>query len=647
MNAFGPLTADPVEMERFVRALFRHANTDTTVSLRAFYDDRNQVFRIQPVQFDDPAALVRIAAALATDCAQADAAVVFCPPIATFARGGRATERDLVNGLALSVECDAAPEAARARLESLIGPATLIVRSGGTWTDPVTGEAEDKLHLHWRLTEPTRDAEDHARLKRARALATRLVGGDATNQPAVHPMRWPGSWHRKGSPRLARIVAETEAEIELGDALEMLEEAAARGGPDDGAAGTCAGSAEPRRPSGEERETAELVSKVLTGAEYHAPLVALSMRYLKGGMADAQAVMTLRGIMRAVPEEWRDRKDGKALPGRWQARYDGIPRAVSTARAKLGETGRGEGAEALPTFRIVTAAELFRTTFPPREKILAPWLPEKGLAMVYGVRGVGKTHLTLGAAYAIASGGTFLRWKAPKPRRVVLLDGEMPAVVLQERLAAIVAQAEGEPPGEDFLRVLPLDLQERDLDLSNEAHQRELEEALGDAEVVFADNISTLVRGGRENEAESWLPVQQWALRQRRAGRSIVFIHHAGKGGQQRGTSRREDVLDTVMALRKPGDHEPDQGARFEVHFEKSRGFYGDDAKPFEGTLTPSGTWAMRELADVDLARVAALTADGLSVRDIAEETGITKSRVSRLQKQARARGMMDGAGRA
>lgn len=142
----------------------------------------------------------------------------------------------------------------------------------------------------------------------------------------------------------------------------------------------------------------------------------------------------------------------------------------------------------------------------------------------------------------------------------------MPAHVLQHRLAAIAAASPKEPPSADHLRILAIDLQDRGLDLTNHADQLALSAELGDAEVIFVDNISTLARAGRENEAESWLPVQEWALEQRRAGRTVVFVHHAGKGGQQRGTSRREDVLDTVIALRKPADYQPDQGARFESH---------------------------------------------------------------------------------
>ena len=72
--------------------------------------------------------------------------------------------------------------------------------------DPATDEAHDKLHLHWRLAEPTREASDHQRLKRARRLAALLANSDTTAVPTVHPLRWPGSWHLKSEPRLACII---------------------------------------------------------------------------------------------------------------------------------------------------------------------------------------------------------------------------------------------------------------------------------------------------------------------------------------------------------------------------------------------------------------------------------------------------------
>ena len=62
-------------------------------------------------------------------------------------------------------------------------------------------------------------------LREARGLATKLVGGDGTNISIVHPIRWPGSWHRKATPRLAKIVASSDNEIDLAEALELLRDA--------------------------------------------------------------------------------------------------------------------------------------------------------------------------------------------------------------------------------------------------------------------------------------------------------------------------------------------------------------------------------------------------------------------------------------
>jgi hypothetical protein len=327
------LTADKTIIGIFADALFRYADENSFASIRGFYDlkDGPAVTIIAVPIGPDLRSLITKATRLATMCARYVEPVVFCPPLATFTNGQHAREIDLQNGLALSVECDTKPTEARATLEALLGPATIIVASGGQWMDPQTGELQSKLHLHWRLNEPTRESEAHKQLKRARTLATSLVGGDASNKPIVHPIRWPGSWHCKAAPRLATIVSQSDNEIDLGEALELLQDAATAAGLDVLPV-TEAGSSE---GTGEERETAELITAILTAADYHAPLTALSMRMLKGGMTDPVAVLWLRGIMLAVDHADRDMKDGAIQPGRWQARFDDIPRAVRTARMKI------------------------------------------------------------------------------------------------------------------------------------------------------------------------------------------------------------------------------------------------------------------------------------------------------------------------
>jgi predicted DNA-binding protein (UPF0251 family) len=161
-----------------------------------------------------------------------------------------------------------------------------------------------------------------------------------------------------------------------------------------------------------------------------------------------------------------------------------------------------------------------------------------------------------------------------------------------------------------------------------------MDAVLGDAEVIIFDNVSTLFRTGQENESQSWVAVQNWLLKLRREGRSVVIIHHTGKGKEQRGTSKREDVLDVVLNLREPSDYEPSEGARFEVHFEKARGLSGTDAvSPFEAKLEIRDgqvNWTMREIEDARLSEILELKKDGMSVRKIAAELGLSKSAVQR-----------------
>jgi putative DNA primase/helicase len=301
-------------------------------------------------------------------------------------------------------------------------------------------------------------------------------------------------------------------------------------------------------------------------------------------------------------------------------------------------------AEEQKGFKLYTADALLRLDIPPRELVVDPILPERGLAMLYAARGIGKTFVSLTLAHAIATGGRALRWHAPRPRRVCVVDGEMPLVALQERLAAIIAGGDGVMPDPNYLTLLAADAQEKGLpDLSTDAGWDLIEPviapAIAPAEVIVLDNLSTLARSGNENEAESWGVMQQRLLRLRRGGKTVLLVHHAGKGGGQRGTSRREDVLDTVIALRWPSDYRPDQGCRFEVALEKARGIAGGDAaKGFEASLEMrdgAARWATRDIADVELTRATGLFAEGLSVRDVAEEMGISKSKAHRLRKLA------------
>ena len=291
-----------------------------------------------------------------------------------------------------------------------------------------------------------------------------------------------------------------------------------------------------------------------------------------------------------------------------------------------------EWATDAPALAVHDVRDFIRLKIPPRDVLLSPWLESASLAMIYAARGVGKTHFAMHIAHALATGGRFLQWEAAKPVPVLYVDGEMPAADMQARWRALF-EAQGEPDSA-MLRVVSRDLQPfNDMpNLGDHDGQQVIGANVGNARVIILDNLSSLIHGAKENEAEGWEPVGQWAIKQRAQGRTLIFIHHAGKGGGQRGTSKKEDLLDVAIKLQRPTDYRPEQGARFSVQFEKARSLYGAAVAPFEAQLTAGDNgraeWIVSEAEDHS--RLLELQGQGLSLRKMAEVLGCDATTVKR-----------------
>jgi hypothetical protein len=301
-----------------------------------------------------------------------------------------------------------------------------------------------------------------------------------------------------------------------------------------------------------------------------------------------------------------------------------------------------------PAFIALEIGDVLTKQFPDKEVFLTPWLRKQDLSMVYAKRGVGKTHFSLAVAYAVASGGKFLKWQAYKPRRVLFIDGEMSGSAIQDRLKALVTANPSSEPPIGYFRVITPDAHEFALpDLGTLEGQKALAPIIGDAELIVLDNLSSLMFSAKENEGEGWLPMAAWALQQRKAGRAVLFIHHAGKNGAQRGSSRREDLLDTVIALKHPGDYDPEQGARFEIVFEKSRGLVGESCRSIEAALTTdtngNQVWNWSESEGATFDRVVELKKLGMTNGEIAIELDKNRSTIHRHIKRATELGTLGG----
>lgn len=266
--------------------------------------------------------------------------------------------------------------------------------------------------------------------------------------------------------------------------------------------------------------------------------------------------------------------------------------------------------------------------FKSRTYWLDPLVPERSLNLIYARAGKGKTHLSLAIAIAIANGKQLFSFPASEPARVLYVDGEMPAGLLQEYVIA-QSLALDMPVPESLLFCLADTHLDGFPNLKDEIGQKSIE-ALADAhraQVIVFDNESALFRGGDDNSVGDWLDCREWLMSLRRKGFTVLLNHHANKSGDQRGTSAREDPMDNVIRLDgSDADH-----LSVTLTLQKHRGSWGDRCAPLKIALKPNGvrsvwTWESAEAANK---RLVAEHLDGvhgdISINDFCNEVGMSR----------------------
>ena len=538
------LEPDRDQIEIFVEALFRYATPGAFLSLRSFYEDRSETFRINPIKLNGNFGfLCDCATNGARDAANASEKVVFAPPIATFKNNRSAKEEDIAEGLVLSVECDNQPERGRERLESILGPATTVIRSGGVWAN-ASGTLHAKLHLHWRLAEPADDKKTLKRLKHARDLACRIVGADPSGKSVVHPYRWPGSWHRKAEPRLCEIeTQDPDREIVLEDALELLEDAAGAA-PEDETTTRTDGNRELRL----EWEVA--FGKILSGEEYHPTLVPLAASLASWGAPEPITDNVLRCLLlnsNPVDPERLRRRDAELAK---------LPQTVKSAYAKYGKTDdqAEEKQERLRWHGESGAA-------PVRAWLVNGLLPETGVGLISGQWGTYKTFVALDLAAAIMAGLAFIDYPIIRNGGILFVAAEG-ASEIPARLQAVLKSKYPDRKGplpfawvDECPRLLGPGAVNALAELAREAAER-MQKDFGVALALIV--VDTMVdaagyaRSGDENDAAlGQLIMRRCAELSRRSGALVLGIDHFGKAAETgtRGSSAKEGRADVVLAL--------------------------------------------------------------------------------------------------
>lgn len=305
---------------------------------------------------------------------------------------------------------------------------------------------------------------------------------------------------------------------------------------------------------------------------------------------------------------------------------------------------------------VVSVNDFLAEDIPPRKLLLAPWLPEAGIVLLYAFRGIGKTLVAHEIACAVASGQGLWDWKpsleldpvdgqpVETPRKVLIIDGELPQVDMQRRLKMTLRRY---PGAQDNISLYMADRYWMTggsaLNLADPIHHEAIMAMAEGVDLVVIDNLSSLHHSGEsESDDSSWQAISGLLLALRASGTTTLMIHHSGKGGKngrgadQRGTSRREDNLDTSVRLERPANWSEDDPPEFEWHWLKTRGFSGEPPLAIRPVFMGGEDkqlirWEWEQLKTRLQQQILELSREGLSRAEIARELECSKRYVQKV----------------
>lgn len=314
-------------------------------------------------------------------------------------------------------------------------------------------------------------------------------------------------------------------------------------------------------------------------------------------------------------------------------------------------------ARAKKRLETISLGQLLDHPMPTREDVVAPWLRQGESAMLWAAPGTGKTLLTLTLAVMVAGGGAVLGWSSPKPRRVLLVDGEMAVEDLRERAAWLIGTVDGidREAARENLQILSRNWQGPDVAFPDLGERVGLDGKMSGQDIVLAearrhraellllDNFATLAEVADENDAAAMTPTLAFLLRVKAARIACILVHHSGKdGGSYRGSSKLATTFEVIIglhALETAGAAQ--SGASFRLEWGKYRREPCEAVRSREVRLVKdaggNSRWCVEATMDDDVRQLLreVEACRWKTQREVAAALGWDTSKVSRLKVRA------------
>jgi hypothetical protein len=333
------------------------------------------------------------------------------------------------------------------------------------------------------------------------------------------------------------------------DHVLSLADAAMVFGIDIDALSTSSSSSEPQGEFGKQSDKLSTsIKNIIEGEALHESVNVLTSSLIASGTHPGAVVNITRALM-----------DESAAPRdeRFKSRYEDIPRAVSTAEKFKPQafdlpTNEPHGTD---RFKFLSAGDLKR-----QQRVgwrVLDVIPKKGLVVMWGQPGSGKSFAAFDIGAAIARG---IKYQGKRVKQglvlIIAAEGDLTA-----RTMAYMKEHNLTDEDLENLMILQrgVNMLDKDQDMNDlmAAIQAAKEQANEELALVIIDTLNRVMPGGNENASEHMGAVISNAKLIEDAHHcAVMFVHHSGKdeGKGTRGHSSLKGAMDSEISILRNED---------------------------------------------------------------------------------------------